>query len=83
MPREYQRMDGSNFSPSGLLRGKDVFRLVTLSRTTVWRRVRQGTFPAPVVLGATRIAWREADILAWINAQQPATAAPNTDVSRR
>lgn len=76
-------MDGSNFSPGGLLRGKDVFRLVTLSRTTVWRRVRQGTFPAPVILGATRIAWREADILAWINAQQPAADALNTDMRRR
>ncbi|MDE2134461.1 MAG: AlpA family phage regulatory protein, partial [Alphaproteobacteria bacterium] len=48
-------------------------RLVTLSRTTVWRRVRQGTFPAPVSLGTTRIAWRESDIAAWMEAQKLTT----------
>lgn len=56
-----------------LLRGRDVFRLVTLSRTTVWRRVREGTFPAPVSLGSTRIAWRESDIAAWMAAQRLTT----------
>ena len=56
-----------------LLKGRDVFQLVTLSRTTVWRRVRDGTFPAPVSLGTTRIAWRESDIAAWIAAQKLTT----------
>jgi prophage regulatory protein len=59
---------------SRLIRGREVFSLVALSRTTVWRRVREGTFPAPVSLGPTRIAWREADIVAWVNAQRPVGA---------
>ncbi len=59
-----------------LLKGRDVFRLVTLSRTTVWRRVREGTFPAPVSLGTTRIAWREGDIAAWMAAQKLTTDGP-------
>jgi prophage regulatory protein len=63
--------DNRDFGPPGLLRGKEVFRLVALSRTTVWRRIRLGTFPAPVSLGPTRIAWREADVAAWIVAQRP------------
>jgi prophage regulatory protein len=63
--------DNRDFAPSGLLRGKEVFRRVALSRTTVWRRIRLGTFPAPVSLGPTRIAWREADVVAWIAAQRP------------
>lgn len=37
-----------------LLEGGEVFRLITLSRTTVWRRVQEGRFPAPVSLGTTR-----------------------------
>ncbi len=56
-----------------LLKGRDVFRLVTLSRTTIWRRVREGTFPAPVSLGSTRIAWRESDIAAWMASQKLTT----------
>lgn len=59
-------------TPPALLRGKEVFKRVALSRTTVWRRVREGSFPQPVKLGSTRVAWREADIAAWIEAQQPA-----------
>ncbi|MDE2184978.1 MAG: AlpA family phage regulatory protein, partial [Alphaproteobacteria bacterium] len=54
-------------------------RLVTLSRTTVWRRVRQGTFPAPVSLGTTRIAWRESDIAAWMEAQKLTTEGAPLD----
>jgi prophage regulatory protein len=76
-------MNGSDFFPSGLLRGKDVFRLVALSRSTVWRRVRLGTFPAPVSLGLRRIAWRGADIAAWIDAQKPAATSADADVGLR
>ena len=67
-----------NWPPSApvLLRGNEVFKRVALSRTTIWRRVREGTFPAPVSLGPTRIAWREADITAWVEAQRPAEGSP-------
>lgn len=34
------------------------------SRVTIWRGVKSGKFPAPVVFGA-RIFWREADLDAW------------------
>jgi prophage regulatory protein len=58
-------------APGRLMRGREVFSIVALSRTTVWRRVRAATFPAPVSLGTTRIAWRESDIAAWLAAQRP------------
>jgi prophage regulatory protein len=63
-------------TPPALVRPRDVFKRVALSRTTVYWRVRKGTFPQPVNLGPKRIAWREADIAAWIEAQQPAPRAP-------
>ena len=62
-------------TPAALLRPRDVFKRVALSRTTIWRRVREGSFPTPVNLGPKRIAWREADIVAWIEAQQPTKLA--------
>jgi prophage regulatory protein len=45
---------------------------LTLSRTAIYRGVRAGTFPAPVQLTPTRIAWRESDVLAWLNSRPAA-----------
>ena len=51
-----------------LLRTKDVLQRVPFSRTTLWRRVRDGEFPPPVRLGGPNsriVAWRAADIDEW------------------
>jgi len=51
----------------GLLTCTEVMRLVGVkSRTTIWRRIQNNTFPEPVDIGAGRIRWREADIENWI-----------------
>lgn len=39
-------------------------------RDTLRRRVRAGTFPAPVELSGGRVAWRIGDIRAWVNSLQ-------------
>ncbi len=39
------------------------------SGATLWRRVRDGSFPAPVKLGPRTTAWRVKDIRAWMAAQ--------------
>ena len=53
--------------------------VVPLSAATIWRRARDGTFPAPVRLSARATAWRVADLRAWLIAQEPvALAAVNT-----
>ncbi len=36
-----------------------------LSRTTLWRRVKDGKFPKPVYLPGGQRRWRLADLLAW------------------
>ena len=41
------------------------------SRTTLWRRVQSGDFPAPVRLGGNgsrAVGWRRADIERWLKA---------------
>ena len=45
---------------------------IPLSRTTIWRLVRDGRFPAPLQISPGRKAWREDDIIAWMTAQQRA-----------
>jgi len=44
----------------------EVHALVRLSRTTVWRIERLGEFPKRRRISRGRVAWREAEILAWI-----------------
>jgi len=38
-----------------------------LSRSTIYVRVSDGTFPKPVSLGARAVGWPESDIDAWIS----------------
>jgi len=44
---------------------------VNVSRSTAWRGIRDGEFPAPVRISRGRVAWRERDILAWQAARAP------------
>ena len=39
-----------------------------LSRSTIYLRVSEGTFPRPVSLGARAVGWLEAEIEAWLSA---------------
>jgi prophage regulatory protein len=39
---------------------------LTLDRTTLWRMVREGRFPKPIQLTASRIGWRWSAVLAWL-----------------
>ena len=58
-----------------ILRQADVIRLTGLSRTTIWRRVRDGSFPPPIRLGppSTRATgWRQTDLQDWYDSLEPA-----------
>ncbi len=39
------------------------------SKSTLWRKLRDGEFPAPARLGPAITAWRVGDVRAWIAAQ--------------
>lgn len=43
-----------------------VIELTTLSRPTIYRHIAKGTFPAPVKITEGRVAWRRAEVDAWI-----------------
>lgn len=38
---------------------------VRLSAATIWRKVRDGSFPRPVQVSAGRVAWVKSEIEAW------------------
>ena len=71
-----------------MLRMPDVMSRVGLSRTSIWRRVRAGTFPAPIELGANSIGWPENAISEWITSRPfraygATTADSHTDATAR
>jgi prophage regulatory protein len=53
------------FPPNALIRLTDVCRLVGLSRSTIYRRVSDGTFPRPLRVSVRSVRWRMHHILDW------------------
>jgi len=45
----------------------------SLDITTIYRKMKAGTFPQPVRVGRRRVAWRESDIAAWQDALEVGT----------
>ncbi|WP_373371327.1 helix-turn-helix transcriptional regulator [Microvirga sesbaniae] len=53
-----------------MVRWSEVRQLTGLSRTTTWRMVRKGRFPAPVKLTEHAIGWRQSDLDAWLASRE-------------
>ena len=49
-----------------ILRLPDVKRSTGLSRSTIYLRITQGTFPKPVSLGGRAVGWLETEIQQWL-----------------
>lgn len=52
-----------------MLRAPEVMARTGLSRVTIWRRVRAGSFPAPIQLGENSIGWPESEITTWLESR--------------
>jgi prophage regulatory protein len=59
-----------------LLRLPAVIEAVALKKSTIYRRLKNGSFPSPVKLGARAVAWRADDIQQWI-ASRPSVLSPS------
>lgn len=57
-----------------ILRDAEVRERTGLSRTTRWRLIRKGRFPASVPISDHAVGWRESEIEAWIAARRPKAA---------
>lgn len=56
-------------SPLTVLRRRQVEARTGLARSTIYERIKAGTFPAPVSLGAKAVGWVESEISDWLAAQ--------------
>ena len=52
-----------------LLRRTEVEELTGLSRTAIYDRMREGSFPKSIALSPKTIRWVRGEILKWINEQ--------------
>lgn len=55
-----------------LLRRPEVEARTAIGRATIYKKIADGTFPRPVKTGKRGVAWREADIAAWIISREGA-----------
>ena len=53
--------------PYCILRRKQVEARTGLSRSTIYARIKAGTFPAPVSLGPRAVGWIENDVHRWLS----------------
>ncbi len=52
-----------------LLRLPQVCSLCGLKRSSIYRMIAEGTFPAPVPIGQRARAWSSSELSAWISAR--------------
>lgn len=51
-----------------VLRLKQVREMIGLSRSTIYRSIALGTFPAPIPLGPRSVGFLESEVRAWVAA---------------
>ncbi len=59
-------MANTNKEKLTILRRKQVEARTGLSRSTIYLRIQEGTFPRPINLGARAVGWVENEIEAWL-----------------
>lgn len=54
-----------------LLRLDEVLHTTGIGRNTVYRRIKEGTFPKQVRIGPNSVGWRQSEISQWMNDLTP------------
>jgi prophage regulatory protein len=52
--------------PDKILRRKDVESITGLSRSTIYRKMHDGSFPQSITLSQNSVGWLELEIQSWI-----------------
>lgn len=82
--RGHANMSASpNTTSVRLLDRREVEARVCLSRGSLYRYVKDGSFPPPTQIGKRRIGWPESVITAWIEARPTGTREAGTSPRNR
>jgi prophage regulatory protein len=63
--------------PDRIIRLKTILSRTGLSRSTIYRKIAEGTFPAQLKISANGSGWHESDINRWI--ADPASWCPERE----
>ena len=63
-------------SPPKLLRLPAVLELTGLGRSTLYVLMRRGEFPSPVRISVRAVAWRQFEVVDWINSRTQSPGQP-------
>jgi len=64
MKREFNLTDDCR-----LIRARELQKLLQVSRVSLWRWGRDGSFPLPINLSNRSIAWKMSEIEDWVNSK--------------
>lgn len=53
-------------APDRIVRMKTVLARTGLSRSTIYRKIAEGTFPPRIKISVNGAGWRESDINSWV-----------------
>ena len=53
-----------------IIRLKELIKILSVSKATIWRWRKSGSFPEPICLGNRVIGWRRETIENWIEYQE-------------
>ncbi|MDE2135500.1 MAG: AlpA family phage regulatory protein [Alphaproteobacteria bacterium] len=62
----------SELPATGYIRQATLLTIIPFSSATLWRKVKAGTFIAPIKLSERCTAWRVEDVRAWMAARTTA-----------
>jgi len=61
-----------------LLRRQEVEERTGLATTTIYRKMREGSFPAPIKIGQRAVRWPSSEIEIWLSKRPRATGQGDT-----
>jgi prophage regulatory protein len=65
-----------------ILRFKEVHKVTSLSRTTIWRKERDGTFPSRRKISTNCVGWLRSQVEDWVRDSLPVIAS-HVEASRK
>lgn len=69
-PEQEARDNHLKYLPlQGMSRASQLLPFIPFSKTTLFEWSKDGRFPAPVKLSSTITAWRNSEVIAWLEAQ--------------
>ena len=61
-----------------MIKLKEVQKMTSLSRSSIYAYIDKGIFPTQVKLGARSVAWKNEEIIAWMESRISARDAANS-----